>query len=333
MHRVAVILTGGTITMREDATAGGLVPSLRGPELLDGLELDADGIAAYPVDWGLVPGTHLRFIQVLEIARVLADELNKTSTDGAVIVQGTDNIEETAFAWDLMPLPRKPIVVVGSMRGASELGYEGRGNLRDAIVAAASSELSGQGVVVVMDGEIHGADDVSKTHSHAYGTFKSLNVGTLGDVRGGTVRLHRARRPYRLPDVPAAAAKPVGLVRVSLDMDFPVLADGVAWAGVVVEGAGAGNTPADLLEEVFSRLDAAAPIVLASRCRSGAPAVGYAFPGGSTQWWEKGAYFAGYLGGLKAKVALSLALGANEDADGLRHLFESFGGGRRPRVA
>ena len=58
-----------------------------------------------PIDWGLVPASHLSFDQVLEIGGILADQLGRPDIDGAVVVQGTDVIEETAFAWDLLPLP------------------------------------------------------------------------------------------------------------------------------------------------------------------------------------------------------------------------------------
>ena len=95
-----------------------------------------------PIDWGLVPASHLSFAQVLDIGRILARELARPEIDGAVVVQGTDVIEETAFAWDLLPLPPKPVVVVGAMRSASQEGYDGPENLRNALVAAADPALA-----------------------------------------------------------------------------------------------------------------------------------------------------------------------------------------------
>src|SRR5688572_18919121 len=107
MTRVAMIFTGGTIAMRQSPNAAGATPSLRAEDLLasvPGLDRIAD---VEPIDWGLVPASHLTFDQVLDIGRVVDAQLRRADIDGAVIVQGTDVMEETAFAWDLLPMPAK----------------------------------------------------------------------------------------------------------------------------------------------------------------------------------------------------------------------------------
>ena len=199
MARVAVIFTGGTISMRHEPGSTGNRPTLGGEELLASVPGLAEVADIEPIDWGLVPASHLSMDQVLEIGRILADQLARPEIDGAVVVQGTDVLEETAFAWDLLPLPAKPVVVVGAMRSASQEGYDGPENLRNAVAVAADPALADQGVVVAMAGELHGADDVRKTHTHAYATFQSPNHGRLGFVADGRVQLARRRSPVRLP--------------------------------------------------------------------------------------------------------------------------------------
>ena len=44
---------------------------------------------------------------------------------------------------------------------------------------------------------------------------------------------------------------------------------------------------------------------------------GYAFPGGSSQWWEAGAIFSGTLDPLKARVLVALGVGAGASVDRL----------------
>ncbi len=65
MPRLAVIFTGGTISMRSTPTGSGNAPGLGAEQLLQtvpGIERIAE---VEPVDWGLVPGSHLTFEQVL----------------------------------------------------------------------------------------------------------------------------------------------------------------------------------------------------------------------------------------------------------------------------
>jgi len=321
--RIAVVFTGGTIAMRR--VDGGNVPTLGSADLLasvPGLDRIAD---VEPIDWGRVPASHLTFAQVLDIGRVVARELARPEMDGGVVVQGTDVIEETSFAWDLLPLPAKPVVVVGAMRSASQEGYDGPENLRNAIGAAADPSLSDAGVVVAMAGEIHGADDVRKTHTHAFATFQSPNAGRLGLVTDAKVTLLRRRMPVRLPRIPDAAALPVPVLHVVLDAE-PTLAvaDPV---GLVVAAAGGGNTPVAHLELARGLIGRGVPVVLTTRCPSGRPLAGYGFPGGSSQWWEAGAVFSGTLDALKARVLLALGIGAGLDSRELATLAESWAGG------
>lgn len=317
--------------MRHDPERGGNLPGLGADALLAtaaGLDSSAD---LEPIEWGLVPASHLTFAQVLDIGRVLADALSRPDVDGAVVVQGTDVIEETAFAWDLLPLPAKPVVVVGAMRSASEPEYDGPANLRASVAAASDPGLRDQGVVVVMAGEIHGADDVRKMHTHAFATFQSPNRGRLGAVDAdGRVTLERRRRPSRLPRLPAAAALPVHLLTFALETDARLIQALAAPrpAALVVAAAGGGNTPPGFLELARRLMADEVPVGLTSRCPSGQPQPGYAFDGGSSQWWEAGAVFTGTLGPFKSRILLALGLGAGLSVAQLAALCEPFGGGR-----
>ena len=326
--RIIVLFTGGTISMRHDPAASGNLPTMRGQELLATVPRLADIADIEPVDWGLVPASHLTFGQVLELGRILTDQLARPDVDGAVVVQGTDVIEETAFAWDLLPLPAKPVIVVGAMRSASQEGYDGPDNLRNAVSAAADSRLAGQGVVVAMAGELHGADDVRKTNTHAYAAFGSPNAGRIGLVADGRVSLLRRRTPARLPIIPAQAAAPVPLVTVALDDPGAIeAAEGRRPPGLVVAATGGGNTPPAYLEAAGRLLAAGVPVALTTRCPSGRALAGYGFPGGSSSWWAAGAIFSGTLDGLKARVLLSLGIGAGLSSADLAALCEPFGGG------
>jgi L-asparaginase len=327
MSRVAVVFTGGTISMRVDPVAGGNVPSLDGAAILartPGLDEIADVEA---IDYGLVPASHFRFPQLFEIAGLVRDALSRTDVDGAVIVQGTDTIEETSFFHDLVLKSDKPVVVTGAMRSASEDGYDGPANLRDSVRVAASSALRGAGVVVVMAGAIHAADDVTKTHTSSMTAFQSLNLGPLGEVNAGRVLVSR-RRAGRRHVATTRAAEPVPLITATVSMDPSVVSavlrggNGPGARGLVIEGTGSGNTMPELLEECRLAMAAGVPVVLTTRSPAGRAGTGYAFPGGGAHWARAGAILGGYLGGPKARVALALGLGGGLDRDGLAALFD-----------
>src|SRR5215218_7561104 len=114
MPRVAVVFTGGTISMRHDPVAGGNVPVLGGAALLATVP-GLDGIAdLVPIDRGLTPASHFTFDALFGISRAVQDALADPTIDGVVVVQGTDTIEETAFFLDLLHPGPKPVVVTGA---------------------------------------------------------------------------------------------------------------------------------------------------------------------------------------------------------------------------
>ena len=320
---VVVVFTGGTISMQVDARQGGNVPALSGAAIL-ARTTGMDGIAAVrAIDYGLIPASHFRFAQLFEIAGLLRSALAEPDVDGAVVVQGTDTIEETAFFYDLVVGGPKPVVVTGAMRSASDDGYDGPANLRDAVRVAALPDMRDAGCVVVMSGAIDAADDVTKTHATSPTTFRSLNYGPLGEVTGGRVILGRRRLGRRQITGASAAAEPVPLITAVVSMDASIL-DAVVAAGargVVVEATGSGNTSPEFLAAALRAMDAGVPVVHATRSPAGRVGTAYAFPGGSARWARAGAIPSGHLTGPKARVALAVGVGAGLDTDGLRELF------------
>jgi L-asparaginase len=320
MTRVAVVFTGGTISTAFDPVAGGNVSTLDGAAILartPGLDAIAEVV---PIDRGRTPASHFTFPTLLEIAGVLRDALADPSVDGAVVVQGTDTIEETAFCWDLVLDGSKPVVVTGAMRASDQPSFDGPANLRDAVRVAASASMRGSGVVVCLAGTIEPADDVVKMHASALDTFASPNGGSLGRV-GDDVTVFRSRAGRRHVDTSRAAAR-VHLITATVAMDAGILDAALTTGadGIVVAATGAGNTDPALLAAAMRAIDAGIPVALASRCPAGRAGSAYAFPGGSANWVRAGALPVGHLCAVKARVALALGIGAGLDRDGLAAL-------------
>ena len=321
MPRVVVVFTGGTISTVFDPAAGGNVPVLDGAAILartPGLEAIAEVV---PIDRGHIAASHLSFPQLIELAAILRDALADPAIDGAVVVQGTDTIEETAFCWDLLIDSPKPVVVTGAMRSSDQAGFDGPANLRDAVLIAASPAARGIGVAVSLGGTIEPADDVTKLHATALDTFGSPNGGSLGRVGPDGVTLLRARAARRQLMTERAAER-VYLITATVAMDGSLLDAALASGadGFVVAATGSGNTSPLLLAAAERAIGAGIPVALASRCPAGRATAGYAFPGGGATWLRAGALPVGHLCALKARVALALGLGAGFDRNDLIRL-------------
>ena len=321
MARVAVVFTGGTISTTYDPVAGGNVPTLDGAAIVartPGLDAIADIVA---IDRGRTAASHFTFPDLLEIADVLRNAMADPAVDGAVVVQGTDTIEETAFCWDLVLDGPKPVVVTGAMRSSDAAGFDGPANLRDAVRVAASGSMAGAGVVVCLAGTIEPADDVTKMHASALDTFASPNGGSLGRVSADRVAVYR-RRAARRHVATSRAAERVHLITATGATTGALLDAAVAAGadGIVVAATGAGNTDPALLAAAVRAMEAGIPVAHASRCPAGRAGGAYAFPGGGAQWLRAGALSVGHLCALKARVALALGIGAGLDHAGLATL-------------
>src|SRR5947207_12556279 len=179
---VAIVFTGGTISMRLDPVAGGAVPVLSGKEILaqvPGLEQIAE---VATTDFARSPGPHLTPALMLELSRVVASQLADARVNGVVVTHGTDTLEETAYLLDLVLPSDKPVVLVGSMRNSSELGWDGPANLLSAVRVAADPSVCGLGVLVVMNDQLLAASEVTKMHADSLETFQSRDFGPLGVV-------------------------------------------------------------------------------------------------------------------------------------------------------
>jgi L-asparaginase len=321
MPRVAVVFTGGTISTVFDPVAGGNVPVLDGAAIL----ARTPGIAAIAevvtIDRGRIAASHFTFAQLLEIAGIVREALADPTIDGAVIVQGTDTIEETSFCWDLVLDGPKPVVVTGAMLSSDMPGFDGPANLRDAVRVASAPAMRGVGTVVCLAGSIEAADDAQKSHATALDTFRSPNFGPLGTVAGDEIVVARERGPRRHVET-ARAADPVYLITATVATDGVLLDAAVAAgaAGIVVAATGTGNTDPSLLAAAERAMAAGIPVALASRCPGGRATAAYAFPGAGATWLRAGAMPVGTLCALKVRVALALGIGAGLDRGGLINL-------------
>ena len=326
--RIRVIALGGTIASTRDGGRDSRAqPRLGGDELV-GAVPGLDHIADIDID-SLVPtpGCSLTWSEIFDVAERIS-RAESDGYDGVVITQGTDTIEETAFAWELLASPSITVVVTGAMRHADLPGADGPANLLDAVRVASSSAARGHGVLVVLAGQVHRARTVRKRHTSSPAAFGSAD-GTVGEIVEGHIRLGLPDRPrVHLERASDATRIPVvPLVRSCLGDDGWWLPAVAAAPGAVIEGMGGGHLPvADArgVREVAVRV----PIVLTSRTGAGAvlQSTYGGFAGSETDLLEAGLIPAGDLDSLKARVALTLALASGHDSERIREMFNVLGG-------
>jgi L-asparaginase len=273
--RIRVLATGGTIAgIAGSAIAKdyqpGKIPIEEYLARVGGLGLEAQ-----------LSGRQIANIDSSEIGSAIWGELHGAimeairdpDCDGVIITHGTDTLEETAFVLDLtLPSP-KPVVIVGAMRPADAVGYDGLRNFANAVRVAGDSDAAGRGVLVVMGDRVFAARDVRKVRTRGADAFRGFPRESVGLVTPSTLdwfgapwRAENAAQfewYERLPQV-AIAYIYAGMVPADLANQI-----GTDARGIVIAGVGEGNLPESVRRELVKFQQSGMCVVRASRVDEG----------------------------------------------------------------
>ena len=306
------------------ASAGpGIVPTLTGADLVAAVPALADVGEIEAISPFRLPGPSLTLAHLRGVAQLLNERLSGDIA-GAIVVQGTDTIEETAFVLDCLIGSDKPVVVTGAMRGPEAPGADGPANLLASAIVASSPLATGLGALVVLNDTIHAARFVQKSSTFLPSTFASPSAGPLGHLIEGEARIDmRVSRGPVIEGGDRGSDEPVALLTAALGDDGRMLAGlpGLGYKGLVVEAMGVGHVPALIVPGLASLVEVF-PVVLSSRVASG-PVLSrtYGFAGSETDLLARGLIPSSSLGGLKARLLLSLLLGVGLQGNALRERF------------
>ena len=276
--RLLLLATGGTIAGRADAAttlnqyaagvlgADALLQSV--PQLQDLATISVEQVAN--VDSADLLFAHWRAL----VGRIRAAFATDPELAGVVITHGTNTLEETAWLLQLLIDDPRPVVLVGAMRPATALSADGPLNLFQAVQVAVSPEARGQGVLVLMDGQIHGARAVTKVATQGVGAFASPGRGPLGWVDDVRVHLPTASGPRHVPFAGLAlpeqwpqVATLYGSVQPEQLLLSACLNAGVA--GLVFTGTGAGQLSVGERRALEAWAGPRPLMLRANRCGSG----------------------------------------------------------------
>ena len=321
---IALLFTGGTISMRHDASAGGAIPKLSAREIVAATRGIEDIAELEIEDWGAFPGPHMTMERMWTLRNRIVELVARDEVQGVVLTHGTDTLEESAYLCARSIDTEKPIVFTGAMRAASDLGWDGPANLMDAALVAASEDAQGYGVMAVMGGRVFPGVDVTKAHTHLPDAFESPGLGPIAVVDDGRVIFRRALAPLAPTLSPAAPALPIDIVPAYAGADARLLDACRADArGLVVAAMGRGNVPPAMAEGMGRWIDDGKPVVVASRAMRGRVGPTYGYVGGGRRLVERGAIFSGSRRPQQARIDLSLALGLGWGPEALREVFAS----------
>ncbi len=321
--KVAIVFTGGTISMTVDDKIGAAIPTLSGEQILS-MVTNIDKVADIEVlNFDEIPGPHMTVEKLMDLKHYINDLLNRDDICGVVVTHGTDSLEETAFFLDLTITSDKPVIVTGAMRSSSELGYDGPSNLSASVCTAISDKAIGKGVLIVLNNEVLLASEATKTDTLALNTFKCLTTGPLGIIDCNELVIEKNASDRVIIDTDRVEPK-VALFKSGIGMDetFINFAADNGYKGIIVEAMGRGNIPPKMYEGVKYARSKDIPVVVVSRCHSGRVLDSYGYLGSGRDLRNLGCIFGGSLNGQKARVKLMLALGKTDNLDEIKDFFE-----------
>ena len=330
--RVRLVATGGTISNRTGGrlSAEELVKSMPGIERYAQPEFE---------QFTNLASSELTLNQWLALSKRLNDVFRTDpGLAGLVVTSGTDTLEELAYFLNLTVRSEKPVVVVGSMRNPSTLGYEGAANLLEGFRVAGAPAARNKGALVVMNDEINAAREVTKTDALRLQTFQSRTTGVLGVIDADRVvyyrepvKRHSAKSEFDLSKVTALPRVDVIWVYQGAPGDLITAAVDLGAQGIVMGTAGAGATSGTQSEGEMAAVKKGAIVVTTTRTGSGriaprqGPAPPAAGPRAQLSPEERARMIAGEdLQPVKARILLMLALTRTKDPAEIQRMFSEY---------
>ena len=330
LPRVHMVATGGTISNRD----GGRLTAEELARSMPGLERAATLTYEQFLN---VASSQISLQQWLQLARRV-NELLAADKDlaGVVVTSGTDTLEETAFFLHLTVRDPRPVVVVGSMRNPSTLGYEGAANLLEAVRVAAAPAARGKGVLVVLNDEINSARDVTKTDALRLQTFRSPTHGLLGVVDRDRVvffreilQKHTAKSEFDVSSLTALPRVDVVMVYQGATADVIKAIVDLGAKGIVMATAGAGATSGDQNAGLEYAAEKGVFVVTATRTGAGRIAPGGGGGAGTTPTPAQLRRRAFSISSedhtpVKSRILLMLALAKTQNRDEIQRIFSEY---------
>ncbi|MBE7078853.1 MAG: asparaginase [Clostridiales bacterium] len=182
MKKILLIATGGTIASHSGEE--GLIPEIQASGLLKCVPEVFDFCQPSAIQIFNIDSTNVTPAHWILLAQTIRENYDKY--DGFVVCHGTDTMSYTAamISYMVQHSP-KPIVFTGSQQPIDKEDTDGRINLRDSFLYAASDNACD--VVIVFQGKVIAGTKAKKVRTKSFNAFTSVSFPNLGVIRDGKV--------------------------------------------------------------------------------------------------------------------------------------------------
>ena len=326
--RVVILATGGTIAgaQAEGQDAGYKSGSFKVEDLIKAVprlgEL-ADITGEQVVNIG---SQDMNNEVWLKLAKRLNQVLAQRDVDAAVVLHGTDTLEETGYFLSLVTRSNKPVVMVGSMRPATGTSADGPANIYNGVSAAVHPKAVGRGVLLLLNDEIHYAREGTKTNTTQLDTFKSPNRGKAGMTNAGRVywydplaTKHTSASVFSVDGLSELPRVEIFYAYANVGRDFIDQCVALGCKGMVLAGVGDGNATQAAVAGLQDAIKKGVAVVRSSRTNSGITDRNVELNDD-----EMGSIASMELNPQKARVLLMLGLTKTSDAKKLQEYFYQY---------
>lgn len=239
MKKILMIATGGTIASQLGEE--GMIPQIKAEALLKCVPevfefCQPSAIQIYNIDSTNVTPQHW-----ILLAKTIQE--NYDAYDGFVVCHGTDTMSYTAamISYMVQHSP-KPIVFTGSQKPIDKEDTDGRINLRDSFLYAASDNASD--VVIVFQGNVIAGTRAKKIRTKSFNAFESVDFPNLAVIRDGRIIQYITSPKQEKPEFYLELNEKVALLTLTPGVKGEILDAYFRYHdAVVLSGYGTGGIP------------------------------------------------------------------------------------------
>lgn len=239
MKKILMIATGGTIASH--AGEEGLIPEIQAEELLKSVPEVFEFCVPSAIQIYNIDSTNVTPAHWVRLATAIKE--NYADYDGFVVCHGTDTMSYTAamISYMVQHSP-KPIVFTGSQKPIDKEDTDGRINLRDSFLYAASDYASD--VVIVFQGNVIAGTRAKKIRTKSFNAFESVDFPNLAVIRDGKIIPYIKTPKLDKPEFFLGLNENVGLLTLTPGVKSEILdAYFRLYDAVVLSGYGTGGIP------------------------------------------------------------------------------------------